>query len=376
MDYFNTFQQQHIAKYGIVMDRPWTADADAWAAKQAIDQQYLSGLAAFNTSQGTSYQPTAQYLGAVQLTAYVPKPRRHRGSDILNVVTGGAYGAVTGNYGDSSFGHYLSDIWGSTHTAALYDLYDAWKTSGDQGDIYGFIDRAMDPGGTVDPSLRALGEQLPEWLRNVAPMIGGLIGQLWGPWGAAAGAGAGAKIAGYDTQQAMRTASMAALMKWASGTDSPGLSGLSSEMATEAAKSFVKKWLINQVLGLAFPAENGGLNINYEGMSGGPDLSGLSGIAPKSDSLSFPLISAASGLDYVPRDNFRINAHRGEAVLTERDASAWRGGAGNGELAAEVKALREEMRAALYAIAKNTAKSAKVSDRWDVDGLPAERTLV
>jgi hypothetical protein len=47
----------------------------------------------------------------------------------------------------------------------------------------------------------------------------------------------------------------------------------------------------------------------------------------------------------------------------------------NSEVVRELKSLREDIKAYGYAIAKNTGKSAKVSDRWDIDGLPAERTL-
>lgn len=58
----------------------------------------------------------------------------------------------------------------------------------------------------------------------------------------------------------------------------------------------------------------GGLNVNV----------GVSGSGGK---------SAASGLDYVPRNNFPALLHEGEAVLTASEADAWRkgnGGAGNG----------------------------------------------
>jgi len=47
----------------------------------------------------------------------------------------------------------------------------------------------------------------------------------------------------------------------------------------------------------------------------------------------------------------------------------------NSEVVRELKSLREDIKAYGYAIAKNTGKSAKVSDRWDIDGLPAERTI-
>jgi phage-related protein len=58
----------------------------------------------------------------------------------------------------------------------------------------------------------------------------------------------------------------------------------------------------------------GGLNVNV-GVSGGGGK------------------SAASGLEYVPRNNFPALLHEGEAVLTASEADAWRkgnGGAGNG----------------------------------------------
>ncbi len=45
------------------------------------------------------------------------------------------------------------------------------------------------------------------------------------------------------------------------------------------------------------------------------------------------------------------------------------------ELLREVKSLREDINAANYAIAKASNKTSKTLDRWDVDGIPAERTL-
>lgn len=45
-------------------------------------------------------------------------------------------------------------------------------------------------------------------------------------------------------------------------------------------------------------------------------------------------------------------------------------------VADEIAALREEMNAAMYAIAKNTSKTATQLIRWDGDGLPTERTWV
>lgn len=54
----------------------------------------------------------------------------------------------------------------------------------------------------------------------------------------------------------------------------------------------------------------------------------------------------ASGLPYVPRDDYLMRAHQGEAVLSRGDASEWRGrAAANDELAIEVRALRKEVAA-------------------------------
>lgn len=51
-------------------------------------------------------------------------------------------------------------------------------------------------------------------------------------------------------------------------------------------------------------------------------------------------------------------------------------GGNNVILIEEIRKLREELKAGNTAIAKNTLKSAKLLDRFDVDGLPATRVLV
>ena len=43
--------------------------------------------------------------------------------------------------------------------------------------------------------------------------------------------------------------------------------------------------------------------------------------------------------------------------------------------ATEIRALREEMKAGMIAIAKNTGEIAKLERRWEGDGLPATRVL-
>lgn len=60
--------------------------------------------------------------------------------------------------------------------------------------------------------------------------------------------------------------------------------------------------------------------------------------------------SFATGLDYVPYNNFAARLHEGEAVLTKTEATDWRrGGSGqsgsNADLLAELRALRQELAA-------------------------------
>ena len=64
-------------------------------------------------------------------------------------------------------------------------------------------------------------------------------------------------------------------------------------------------------------ADDGGLLSNLAGIMRGISGRGRFDINP---------FSAASGLDYVPYDDFPIRAHKGEAVLNKQEASDWRRG--------------------------------------------------
>jgi len=96
--------------------------------------------------------------------------------------------------------------------------------------------------------------------------------------------------------------------------------GIIKEIALKMVLGYAKKWAINEALGALFPAENGQLGVTLEGMDTGNLGSSMKGnlqsIAPRSDTFAF---SAKNGLDYVPRDNFKINAHKGEAVITAEE---------------------------------------------------------
>lgn len=93
------------------------------------------------------------------------------------------------------------------------------------------------------------------------------------------------------------------------------LVGVGSQVVTKIREGISSAWqgLKNWFKGI-WDGLFGGLNVNV----------GVSGSGGK---------SAASGLDYVPRNNFPAMLHEGEAVLTASEAKAWRkgnGGAGNG----------------------------------------------
>lgn len=93
------------------------------------------------------------------------------------------------------------------------------------------------------------------------------------------------------------------------------LVGVGSQVVAKIREGISNAWqgLKNWFKGL-WNGLFGGLNVNV----------GVSGSGGK---------SAASGLEYVPRNNFPALLHEGEAVLTASEAKAWRkgsGGAGNG----------------------------------------------
>lgn len=79
----------------------------------------------------------------------------------------------------------------------------------------------------------------------------------------------------------------------------------------------------------------------------------------------------AVGTDYVPYD-MTANIHKGERITP---AAYNRSDATNADLIAEIKALREEIRAGNMSIAATSSKTARVLDRWDGDGIPAARVL-
>ena len=104
------------------------------------------------------------------------------------------------------------------------------------------------------------------------------------------------------------------------------------EVAKEVAKKYALKTAMD-IAGKAFlPNDQGGsLNVSFNGISGGEGLASAIKNFPGSvgGSFAFP---AKNGLDYVPRDNFMIRAHEGEAVLTKEENKKRRNGKTGGNV--------------------------------------------
>ncbi len=78
--------------------------------------------------------------------------------------------------------------------------------------------------------------------------------------------------------------------------------------------------------------------------------------------------SHRNGLDFVPRDGYRAELHAGERIQTASQARD------SDNVAAEIRMMRNDLNRGFFAVAKNTAKLAKLEDRWDKNGLPEART--
>ena len=77
--------------------------------------------------------------------------------------------------------------------------------------------------------------------------------------------------------------------------------------------------------------------------------------------------SHESGLAEVPYDGYVAELHAGERVLTAQQADA------ADTMATDFAALRGSIEEIMIAVARNTAKSYRLYDRWDKNGLPPER---
>jgi hypothetical protein len=108
---------------------------------------------------------------------------------VASVLTGGVSDIVQGKGPGSSIVSTLTDdattnrlydqITMSAATGGINDAYEAYQNG---GNLYDFVDRAVDPGGSVDYSFRTGGSYLPEGVRSAAPSLGTLVGGIVGSY--------------------------------------------------------------------------------------------------------------------------------------------------------------------------------------------------
>lgn len=77
--------------------------------------------------------------------------------------------------------------------------------------------------------------------------------------------------------------------------------------------------------------------------------------------------SHADGLERVPFDGYIAELHAGERVQTATQVAA------TDRMAAEMVGLRQNLNELMMVVAKSVAKTARIEDRWDKNGLPPTR---
>ena len=159
---------------------------------------YSNGLPIFE-----DYSKTGGYIGQY----YYMNPDGSLTSGQMSEGGGGWFGGLMDTLG----GIGLSAL-----TGGISDTIAGVQKYQDEGWGAG-LDRAIDPGGSVDYTLRdVVGPALPDDVRAVAPAIGTAIGSALGSYipiigtaaGAAMGSGVGTKLAGTDYDDAFRQAAV------------------------------------------------------------------------------------------------------------------------------------------------------------------------
>ena len=126
----------------------------------------------------------------------------------------------------------------------------------------------------------------------------------------------------------------------------------------------------------------------HQAVSGGGGAPGSVSSLGRSEAHSAMLGGGSGGANFYtkhggwttgPEAGYNVIHHGRELTLNEDQVRAVRelnaaSGAINRGLLAEIKALRADLRAANYAIARNTQKAAKILDKFDGDGMPAVRS--
>jgi len=155
IDFFNAFREEHIAKFGIDIDRAWTTDADTIASKNAIDQKYLAALREYNEKNKTDLKPEEGVLGMAQTTPFTPKE-----SD------GGFWGQATrvlqapAKWTLEGIG---SLVGGNNDFKRMAGRLEENERKGSWG---AFINSLIEPTQTTGLFAAGTGRNLPEWMKK------------------------------------------------------------------------------------------------------------------------------------------------------------------------------------------------------------------
>jgi hypothetical protein len=98
-DSYNTWIKDYQKVFGTdQLNRPWSADADAAAQKQALDNDYLTSLDKYNKENGTNIAPQAGVLGAnAQPNSFYKQPESNNGGlggALASIDPGRAIGSI------------------------------------------------------------------------------------------------------------------------------------------------------------------------------------------------------------------------------------------------------------------------------------------
>ncbi len=265
--------------------------------------------------------------------------------DVANILTGGTYGMLSGNWGDM-------ESWWSVLNPGLVSAYKA-RTS---ENVWDLIDAVFDPvtGPGITKLLNLTGGKINEVLpvvgqivEGIAPIIGAIVAGVYGggspaavAGGKAAGSGFASKFNQESNEEAIKKAAVTAAVTYiatSAGQYAAELGGGKiGAKAASAAVGYAAKYVISSALGNALATDSqdkiasGQMTLSYEGTNAGPILQGLNDRMNALATREYA-ISARDGLSYVPRDNYKINAHEGEAVLTKEEAREWRAGKSGGD---------------------------------------------
>lgn len=300
--------------------------------------------------------------------------------DIISTIGSGGFSSITpyisgeeGTWWHDQGIKYLEPL-GSTWS----NISKIWKKGGTATDVLDATWSELSDVAGAHYYFNKIGESLSNESRNTAA----LIASIMAPYGI--GGAMAADLKGETGLSKMIATALNGLSTYLGGTVDYGqgtegtttTEQIANQVTTQTAKSYLSKIVMDTVQGLFSPGfgKEGSSSMSYS-MSGGPDLSSLGSFPNKLNSTF--AFSAKNGLDYVPEDNFLINAHKGEKLLTAEEREDYVNSKKLlRDLLSEITGFRNDMQVIGYTLAKNTQKTTKLLEKFDAIGMPPERALL